>query len=144
MSLLVVIGAAVVVLLGSAHLAFTLQSTPAGGPLTPTDDRVRAAMELTGGLGMAPALRTTLWKAWFGFNLSHSIGVVAIGLVVGVPALVDFDDAIGRWWWVATAFVAPAVYLVISIRYWFRNPTAGITLAAVLIWSGVIAGLVSS
>jgi len=143
MSVLVVIGAAIVVILGAVHALSTMRSSPEGGPMAPTDDTVRAAMEIPGGLGLAPHLDTTLWRAWAGFNLSHSLGVVIVGLVIGIPALSDFDAALGDARWVALALGAPVLYLVISVRYWFRAPTIGIAVAVAMIAIGVVGGALS-
>lgn len=140
MSLLVVVGAAIIVLLGSVHAVYTFRSQPFRGPMTPTDARVREAMQIPGGLGLAPQIDSTLWKAWIGFNLSHSLGVILIGLVIGIPALSNFEGAIDHRGWVALALLTPAIYLAISIRHWFREPTIGIALAATLITAGLIGG----
>ncbi|MEO0325730.1 MAG: hypothetical protein AAF447_22430 [Myxococcota bacterium] len=141
MSILVIIGSAIVVFLGLAHAAATLASTPSGGPMTPTSPEVREAMQHTGGLGLAPELRTTLYRAWTGFNLSHSVGVIGIGLVVLVPAARDFDAALGDPWWVSLALIAPPVYLLLSIRYWFSSPTRAISVASACILVGIGVGL---
>jgi hypothetical protein len=69
-----------------------------------------------------------MWRAWLGFNLSHSLGAVLFGA---------FALALGNAW------VEPApprflillplgiglVYLGLGLRYWYRVPTAGIALA---------------
>ena len=143
MFLPVLLGAAIVLILGVVHGIYTLRSSPSGGPMTPTDPAVREAMSRTGGLGLAPTLDTPLWRAWVGFNLSHSLGVVAVALFVGIPTLVDFDAALDRWWWVAIALAAPPLYLAISIRYWFREPTIGIAAATALLAVGILGGLLT-
>ena len=143
MSILVIIGAGIVVFLGVAHAIFTLQSSPTGGPMTPTDPTVRMAMQRTGGLGLAPDIETSLFRAWTGFNLSHSLGAIASGLLVALPAITDFDAALDRPWWVVLALVLPPLYLLLSIRYWFAKPTRAIAVATVLITVGIVGGLVA-
>ena len=143
MHLLVIAGAAIVIVLGVAHALLTLKSSPAGGPLAPSDPNVRASMSIRGGLGMAPDLDIPLWQAWAGFNLSHALGVVLGGLVIMLPALADFDAALANDGWLAVALAVPPLYLAISIRYWFRRPTNGIALATLLIGAGVIGGLLT-
>lgn len=144
MSILVIAGSAIFVFLGIAHGVFTFQSTPSFGPMTPTDKQVQAAMAIPGGLGMAPDMDSTLWKAWVGFNLSHALGVVLSGAVIGAPAIVDFQSALGNPGWLATALVLPPTYLAISRQYWFEKPTQAITLGSALVIAGVIGGLVTS
>ena len=139
----VIIGGSILLLLGFVHLVLTLQSSPAGGPMTPTDPTTRQAMERIGGLGLAPDIETSLWRSWVGFNLSHSVGVIVIALVVIVPAATDLEGAVANPWWLAAALGLPPVFLLLSIRYWFKNPTVGITLAGALIWGGVAAALLA-
>lgn len=138
MGLLIVAGAGILLILGLVHALYTLQSSPDGGPMAPTDADVRAAMGVTGGLGLAPEIETTLWRAWAGFNLSHSLGVIVVALTVGVPALVDIEAAVANPGWLALAVVLPPLYLVLSIRYWFQGPTIGITVAMALIVAGLL------
>ena len=143
MHLVVALGGSVIMFLGLAHLVFTLRSTPQGGPLSPTDPAVRSAMSTPGGIGLAPAIAVPLWRSWVGFNLSHSLGVLAVGAYIAVPALVDFDGALDRIEWLVPAVALPLVYLAISIRCWFDKPTRGIALAATLIVVGIVGGLMT-
>lgn len=143
MQILILTGAAIVLLLGVAHAVLTLQSRPSGGPLTPTDTTVTAAMQRPGGLGLAPDYETTLWRAWVGFNLSHAIGVIVAALVLAVPVIDDFDAALDHPGWLALAFALPPLYLILSIRHWFDAPTRGIAVATVLILAGTIGGLLT-
>lgn len=134
----VVFGASILVFLGLVHAHFTLKSTPAGGPMTPVTPAVRAAMVQPGGLGLAPHIESSLWRAWVGFNLSHSLGVVAIGLGIALPAAIDLEQAASNPGWVVLAVAAPMTYLVLSMRYWFKNPTIGITVGGLAIYGGLI------
>ena len=142
MYILVIIGGSIFVILGLAHGASTLQSSLDGGPMTPTDPHVREAMAIRGGLGLAPRIDRSLFEAWTGFNLSHSVGALAIGLVIIIPAARDIDGAVHDIAWLAAALVAPLVYFVLSKRYWFRDPTRFITIAAAAIYVGVAVQLI--
>jgi hypothetical protein len=66
-----------------------------------------------------------MWRAWIGFNFSHSLGVLLVGalavwsgcriktLPVGImPALI----------------LIGCVYLVLCLLYWFRTPAIGIAI----------------
>ena len=141
MSYLVVIGSGIFVALGLLHALLTVQSSPGGGPMAPTDAGVRQAMTVAGGLGLAPDSVTTLWRAWVGFNLSHSLGAVIGGLFVALPAATDFQAALDRPWWVALALAVPPVYLAISNGHWFRGPTTAIAICTGLVMVGVLGGL---
>lgn len=142
MSILVVIGAAIFVFLGIAHAIFTLQSTPAGGPMTPTDPTTQVALERSGGLGLAPHLDIPFFQPWTGFNLSHSLGAAVSGLMIGLPALTDFDAALDETWWIVLALAVPPIYLLLSIRYWFEKPTQAIAVGTLLTTVGIVGGLV--
>lgn len=141
MSVLVLIGSGILLLLGVVHAVLTIQSTPEGGPMMPTNPETRAAMSVVGGLGIAPDLATTLWKAWIGFNLSHSLGMVMVGLIIGFPVASNGAIPAGNMWWLGCALILPWVYLWLSVRYWFSKPTQGIAVAAVLILAGTIGQL---
>lgn len=67
--ILIVAGALIFGLLGTVHLAYTFFT----GLFSPRDAATEASMKLT-----HPRLtrRTTLWKAWVGFNASHSLGAI--------------------------------------------------------------------
>lgn len=138
MQIPVLVGAMILVVLGTAHAVYTFRSSPAGGPMTPVSPLVREAMVQPGGLGLAPDIDSTLWRAWVGFNLSHSLGVIAIGMTIGLPAVVDLDAAASHVGWLSLAIAAPAVYLVLSVRYWFTSPSVGIAIGGALIYSGLL------
>lgn len=135
-------GAALFLLLGIGHAVFTLQSSPTGGPMMPTNPDVRAAMTVSGGLGLAPDIESNMFKAWIGFNLSHSLGVIAVAAVILVQILDDFATAVSEPWFLVVAFAAPAIYLVLAVKYWFDKPRDGIALGGLLLWVGIILELV--
>ena len=136
-AVLVIVGAAILVLLGVGHVVFTLQSTPAGGPMMPTDPAVRDAMVVEGGLGLAPALESTLYRAWVGFNLSHSLGVIVVGAILLWHAVADLGAAVNETWFVVLAAV-PIAYFAMAVKYWFDKPRDAIAVAVVLVWAGIV------
>src|SRR5215471_15046443 len=78
-SILLGFGGAVFVLLGCVHAAYTLLDLREPRRLVPVDPSVARAMANS-------ALRlsrggTNMWRAWIGFNFSHSIGVLLVGMV---------------------------------------------------------------
>jgi len=138
MFVLVLAGAGVIVLLGLVHAFLTFRSSPDGGPMMPTDANVRETMLLSTGLGLAPRIDTTLWKAWIGFNLSHSLGVVVVGVLIGLPVARKLKCPIDNWLWLTTSLCLPWIYRSIAQRYWFAQPTRGITFATLLILTGIV------
>jgi hypothetical protein len=74
--------------------------------------------------------RTTLWLAWVGFNLSHSLGAVLFGSVMMLIARSpSFFQAQGSVF-LPLAVLVSATYLVLGLRYWFRTPIIGISLSS--------------
>jgi len=138
MFVLVLLGSGIIVLLGIAHAIFTMKSTPTSGPMMPTNPEVRESMSIEGGLGIAPNLRSTLWKAWIGFNYSHSLGLVVVGFLIGLPVLSQLSVPADDFAWLFCALVLPWLYLWMSIRYWFSKPTQGIALVGLLILVGTV------
>ncbi len=66
-----------------------------------------------------------LWDAWLGFNLSHSLGVVLFGaafLYVGVHEPIAFAQS---WLLQACAVAVSAIYLILSLKFWFSKPAIG-------------------
>jgi hypothetical protein len=120
---LLILGGAVFGVLGGLHAIYTLLDLRNPRRLVPVDPSVAHAMANS-------ALRlsrggTDMWRAWIGFNFSHSLGVLLFGgaavwagsrvktLPVGImPAL----TLIG------------CVYLVLALLYWFRIPAIGIAI----------------
>ena len=138
MTALVVAGAVIFVLLGVGHGVLMLQSEPTRGAFAASNPHVQTAMQAPTGLGLAPDLDTTLWRAWVGFNLSHALGVIVIGGVVLFHAVDDLAAVSDQPWFLVLTVVTPAIYLLLSVRYWFASPTRGITIGWVLLAVGTI------
>ncbi len=120
-AILVMVGGAVFGALGALHALYTLLDLRNPRRLVPDDRAVVRAMANS-------AVRlsrggTDMWRAWIGFNFSHSLGVLlfaALAIWAGVyirtlpagvlPALV----------------LIGCIYLVLALRYWFRIPAIGI------------------
>jgi hypothetical protein len=116
------------VFLGLAH-AFATPLTPAESKgLSPRDAALRETMSKE---TVLLTRRTTLWLAWVGFNLSHSLGAVLFGgvaLLIGRSSI-SFQAQASLF--VPLAVVVSGLYLVIGLRYWFRTPIIGIALSSV-------------
>lgn len=108
----------------------------------PTNPQVRAAMSETGGLGIDPNVQSTLFDAWIGFNLSHSLGVVVMAAVIAWHGLTDLAKVSTQAWFLVLVVVVPALYLVLAVRFWFAKPRDAIAFASVLVWVGIAVELV--
>ena len=121
------LGGGIFVLLGSLHALYTFLDIRRPRRLVPQDPAIALAM--TGSPLRLSRGGTTMWRAWVGFNFSHSLGGVLFGvLCVGAGVVLD---AVAIPAWVLLLFVVIAlIYLGLSILYWFRVPTMGIAVAS--------------
>ena len=132
--MLFLVGAALFGLLGVAHGVLTLRDVRVPRSFTPTDENLRRAMA-EAPLRLAP--QTTIWNAWLGFNLSHSLGLVVFGTVCGALALRDFGVVAESLFLRFGAVVVGAIYLLLALRFWFWVP-------AVLSAAGTLCFVVSA
>jgi len=124
-ALLISASAGVILLLGLAHLLFTFR----GQRLHPREPAVMAAMQQA-----LPRItrETTMWRAWVGFNASHSYGAILFGLVWGWLALVHPALLFGSPFLLALGALLLGAYVHLGWRYWFSIPFRGIVLASLL------------
>lgn len=119
---LVLASAFIVALLGSIHLLYTFR----GRRLLPRDASVQAAMDST---GLVLTTQTTVWRAWLGFNASHSIGMMLFGLVYGYLAGVHPDWLFGSVFLQVLGLLVLAAVTVLARLYWFIIPLTGVSVA---------------
>jgi hypothetical protein len=131
-SLLLAASAAIVLCLGTAHLWLTFRGTA----LHPRDESLTARMR-----EVTPRLtrQTTMWRAWVGFNASHSVGAMLFGLTWGYLALAQPGVLFASVFLRGLGLVLLAGYAVLGWRYWFSIPFRGIALAAALYVAALIA-----
>jgi hypothetical protein len=117
------------VFLGAAHAFVTPIELAKPKGLSPRDPGVAGAMSQT---SLLLTRRVDMWRAWVGFNFSHSLGAVAFGVVVLLigrsPASFTAEGPI----FVPLAVLISGIYLVLGSKYWFRAPIIGIALSVVL------------
>jgi hypothetical protein len=118
------LGGGVFGLLGALHAIYTLLDLRNPRRLVPADPSVAQAMansalRLSGG-------RTDMWRAWIGFNISHSLGVL---LVAGLAFWAG-----SRFNTLPVGVIIPVLtligclYLVLALLYWFRVPAIGVAI----------------
>jgi len=125
------LGGGTFTVLGLLHALYTYLDIRRPRRLVPQDPGVAGVMAESK-LRIARG-GTTMWRAWVGFNFSHSLGVVVFGsaciyagTVLGTMVMPPLTLLI---------FVAIAlIYLGVSVLYWFRIPTLGIALATVCLF----------
>jgi hypothetical protein len=127
-AILLAVGGAVFAVLGVLHAVYTWSDLREPRRIVPDDPAVIEAMSNSsvrlsrGG--------TTMWRAWVGFNFSHSLGAVMFGL-----ACITLGRMLDSFTPPKAALVVPVaigcIYLWIAIRYWFRIPVMGVAAATV-------------
>jgi len=129
---LLVIGSLIFGILGSIHLFYTFFTHK----FDPRDIEVKYAMENT-----TPRLtqETSMWQGLIGFNASHSIGAILIALFF-IPLSIMHDEIIqsSLWFSILPAGIGLS-YLILALKYWFKVPTIGISLATLCFLGAAIA-----
>ncbi|MCG8588691.1 MAG: hypothetical protein MJE66_05320 [Proteobacteria bacterium] len=128
------LGGGIFLFLGSLHGLLTLRDLSRPRAFTPTDDAVREAMQ---GARLALNPRANLWKAWLGFNLSHSLGAGLFGGVVLTIAVLHFEFFANSPIVQATAVAIAGAYLVLSLLFWFWGPAVGSALSVLCLLGAV-------
>lgn len=116
--------AAIILALGLIHLAYIFH----GSPLNPRDPSLQAAMRR-----VSPVLtrETTMWKAWVGFNASHSMGAILFGLIYGYLVLCHPEILFRSHYLLGVGLAMLGGLAVLGRLYWFRIPFVGVCAATV-------------
>ncbi|HEX9188189.1 MAG TPA: hypothetical protein VGB87_14010 [Vicinamibacteria bacterium] len=120
-------GALPFVILGVAHAAATPLAPVHARGLSPRDPAIRDAMVRE---HVLLTRRTTLWLAWVGFNLSHSLGAFLFGVVVLLIGRSAASFQAQATVFLPLSVLVSLTYLVLGVRYWFRTPIIGISLSS--------------
>ena len=131
MMVLIAASATIVFVLGLVHLVYTFH----GSKLRPRDRELPAQMERS---ALVLTRETTVWRAWIGFNASHSLGAMLFGAVYGHLALVQPAALTGSPFLLSLGGALLLAYAWLGRRYWFSVPFRGIVLALVLYAAGVV------
>ena len=131
-SSLVAASAAILLLLGLAHLRFTFHSPK----LLPRDPDLQRRME-----EVSPVItrQTTMWKAWIGFSVSHSVALILFGAFYGNLALAHGTVLFGSVFLLGLGLIVLLSYVWIARAYFFRTPLRGVILATLLYVAGLVA-----
>src|SRR2546423_4828768 len=123
-SALMIASAGIILTLGVIHLVYTFW----GNKLTPRDPALQTQMT-----EISPVLtrETTMWRAWIGFNASHSSGAILFGLTYGYLAVAQREVLFNSPFFVVVGLAMLAGWLFVGKFYWFSVPFRGICIALV-------------
>ena len=117
-------GSLIFIVLGSMHLLYTFFTNK----FSSKNEKVITEMKSS-----SPILtkETTIWKAWIGFNASHSIGAMFIGVMNIYVAHNFFTVLQNDFFFFTFNILTIGFYLLLAKRYWFRIPFFGILLTLI-------------
>jgi hypothetical protein len=126
-------GAAILLLIGLAHLRITFFGTR----LRPRDPELQVRMQ-----DVSPVItrRTTMCKTWIALNATHSFGLILFGAVYGYLGLMRADLLFDSGFLVRLGMMLMLGYAVVAKRYFFRFPFGSVVFAAVLYALGLTLG----
>src|SRR5260370_40318123 len=129
---LMIVSAAIIFVLGVVHLVYTFS----GPKLTPRDPSLIVSMSVT-----SPVLtrETTMWKAWVGFNASHSMGAILFGLIYGYLPVVRQDVLFTSPFLIVVGLAMLGGLAVLGKLYWFSIPFVSICSSFVCYVASVVA-----
>lgn len=129
--ILMTISAGIIMLLGLVHLAYTCF----GDKLHPRDSDLLARLKTT-----SPVIsrQTSMWKAWIGFNASHSLGAILFGVVFAYLALQQPMLLFHSYFLGFTGLIVLGAYLAMAKLYWFTRLLQAISLALLFYVAGFI------
>ena len=112
-------GSFIFIYLGTMHLVFTFFTNK----FSSKNEDVIVAMKSS-----SPLLTkdTTMWKAWVGFNASHSSGAIFIGTINLYLAHNYFE--LFTPFLFGLNIITVVFYLWLAKKYWFKIPFIGILL----------------
>lgn len=128
--ILILASCAVVIVMGTAHLALTFFSNR----FEPRDAQLGQQMRI-----VSPVISrdTTMWQMGTGFHISHSMGPILFGLIYGYLALCQLPLLLGSTFLLTLGGLTLATYAVTARVYWFKVPLRGIALALLLYLVGL-------
>jgi hypothetical protein len=114
--------ACILLLLGAIHLVYTFW----GPKLTPRDPGLQLSMKQ-----ISPVItkETTMWRAWIGFNASHSMGAMLFGSVYSFLAIVHSEILFQSSYLLTAGLAMVGGFFVLGKVYWFRIPFVGISIS---------------
>jgi len=129
--ILIAASAAIILYFGSMHLACTFFTDL----LTPIEGQMETAMK-----HVVPRISssTTMWKAWVGFNVSHSMGLILFGLIYGYLAVYQWEVLRRSYFVSGLGLLVLVGYVVLARVFWFRDPLIGVSAATLLYVAGFI------
>lgn len=117
------LGSLIFVVLGSLHLFYTLFANKFASRSEALNESMKNAHPVL-------TRQTTMWKAWIGFNASHSSGAISIG-VINFYVAWKYKDILHDYAFLLFTILTTIFYLWLAKKYWFKIPFRGILIALI-------------
>ncbi|MDI9243844.1 hypothetical protein [Marinobacter sp. CHS3-4] len=121
---LLILGAAILGILGAVHLFLTLFTNK----FEAYDSSVTLAMKEA---SIVLTKETSIWKAWVGFNVSHSIGCIMLAGFYIPLSWSHYELIQQSIWFSYFPAVIGVFYLILAKAYWFKVPLIGILISTI-------------
>ena len=117
-------GSIILIILGTIHLAYTFFTNK----FSSKNKKVITEMKSS-----HPNLtkETTIWKAWIGFNASHSIGVIFIGIINLYLAFEYFSILQSDHFFFIFNILTISFFVWLAKLYWFKIPLIGTSITLI-------------
>jgi hypothetical protein len=122
-AILLIFGGTVFGVLGGLHAIYTLLDLRNPRRLVPVDPSVAHAM--ANSAVRASRGGTDMWRAWIGFNFSHSLGLLLFAALAVWSGSRINTLPVGV---IPTLTLIGSIYLVLCLLYWFRIPVIGVAI----------------
>lgn len=113
-------GSVILVILGSTHLYYTFFTDKFSSLNGKVIEEMKASSPIL-------TQELTMWKAWIGFNGSHSSGVVFIGLINYYLAHRYFAFLQSDHYFFLFTMLTVSFYVWLAKEYWFAVPFIGVS-----------------
>ena len=130
-----IFSASIILILGILHLVYTFW----GPKLTPRDAALQASM---GQISPVITKETTMWRAWVGFNASHSMGAILFGLIYGYLAIAQSQLLFQSPFLLIVGLAMLLGLFALGKIYWFSVPFTGISISLVCYVASIVASRV--
>jgi len=74
---------------------------------------------------------TTVWRAWVGFNASHSLGAILFAAIYIPLAFSHMQFIANNHWFAVLPSIVGISYLLLAKNYWFKIPFLGILISTI-------------
>lgn len=132
--ILITASATILFVLGTMHLVYTFASSM----FHPRDAQLELTLKQ-----VSPVIskQTTMWKAWIGFNASHSLGIMLFGATYGYLAVFQLALLQQSIFLITLGGLFLIGLLILAKRYWFKIPLLGVAVSLILYIGGAIIAL---